>query len=321
MSDLTFDDLARQVFRLYHEKANRQAYDLIVREASRFPEQEARLLYWRACFACLLNDPAQGLQTLQQAIACGYWYAPDQLRSDPDLNELQSNPAFERIVQVSQSRLEQARREGRPELRLAAPDAGASPHPLLMVLHGQGIGDETFNIRNMDPWRPAVSAGWLLAAPRSALVVGLHQYGWGDFSEAAGELKAHHQALGGRYALDAARFVVGGFSRGALLATWLALTGVLPAQGFIAVAAGGANLNQPEFWEDAIQTRRAGPLRGCFVVGQADVPGYAGTCALAETLNAHGIPCQLETHPGLGHEFPATFTQSLAGALEFIFKN
>jgi predicted esterase len=321
MSDLTFDDLSRQVFRLYHEQAYAQAYELIVREASRFPEQEARLLYWRACFACLLNDPLQGLQVLQQAIASGYWYAPDQLRTDPDLAELQAKPEFEQLVQVSQTRLDRAQKEGRPELRVEAPDASASPYPLLMVLHGQGVSDETFNVSNVDHWRPAMSAGWLLAAPRSSLIVGLGQYGWGDFSEAACELKAHHEALGSRYALDASRFVTGGFSRGAMLATWVALKGILPVHGFIAVASGGANLNQPEFWMAAIETPRAGPVRGYFIVGEADAPSYTGTCALVETLNAHGIPCKLEQHPGLAHAFPATFTQSLADALEFIFQN
>ena len=43
-------------------------------------------------------------------------------------------------------------------------------------------------------------------------------------------------------------------------------------------------------------------------------PGHS----LSGLLPAHDIPCALELHPDLGHDFPPEFERSLVAALEFV---
>ncbi len=320
MAILNFEDLSREVFRLYYDQTFAEAYELVMRESTHFPDHANRLLYWRACFACLLNDPTQGLTVLQGAVAIGQWFGPDQLRHDPDLKALQGNPEFEAILTICQERLRQAQENGKPELRIFEPALSNEPYPLLMSLHGHGISADSFNATFIDWWRPIVSEGWLLAVPQSALIIGPNQYGWGDFEYVASELQAHYAAICRQYALNQ-QLVIGGFSRGAMLSIWLALAGILPVQGVIAVAPGGPYMNQPELWKPIIEAKRDHPMRFYLIVGEQDASCYAGTCQLADLLIAHGIACELETHPKLAHQFPTAFTQSLTKALTFIFQN
>jgi acetyl esterase/lipase len=135
------------------------------------------------------------------------------------------------------------------------------------------------------------------------------------------EIQEHYDALCRQHAVDPDRVVVAGFSMGGELAIWLALSGTIEARGFIAVGPGGPYMNEPDRWVPLIEASQGRGLRGYLVVGELDVFCYEGTLALAELLKARGVPCQLEVHPNLGHDFPPEFQQSLARTLEFILRD
>ncbi|HLX40089.1 MAG TPA: hypothetical protein VKR42_06130, partial [Ktedonobacteraceae bacterium] len=84
MSQSSFDDFATRADKLYEAGEYAQAYDLATREASHFPEELARITYWRACLAAVLGRTDTALQILQDWSAAGYWIAESRMRDEPD---------------------------------------------------------------------------------------------------------------------------------------------------------------------------------------------------------------------------------------------
>jgi predicted esterase len=320
MNNLTFSDVETQLYQLYQNREYAQALDLATRAANQFPTEGVVTYNWRICMASLLGETAMALQLLEEALGSGIWYAEPQLREDPDLQLLQGLPRFEKLVEVCRKRHAEAQAQAAPALITLQPEggcqAGLQPCPLLLALHGNyGTAEGSVGF-----WRSAVSKGWLLALPQSSQVGRSDGYVWNDQDQAVREIQEHVATLCERHAVDPDRVVVAGFSRGGELAIWLALSGTIEARGFIAVGPGGPYMNEPDKWVPLIEAGQARGLRGYMIIGEQDVFCYEGTQALASMLQSRDVPCELEVHPNLGHDFPHDFQQNLPRALEFVLQ-
>ena len=313
MSDLSFPELSRRMLQLYRAEKYAEALELLTREFPHFPEEAYHLYHWQVCLASRTNQAEWALDHLAEALDVGYWYNERQLRQDEDLKPLQGLPRFEALVSQCLERQAAAQALAAPGLLTLEP-AGISPAggtPWLLALHGNNSQAETA----AEQWRPAASLGWLVALPGSSQVTGPDRYGWNDWERAKGEIQSHMTVLRERHPLDPERGVVGGFSMGGGLAAWLALSGAVQVRGFILVGAYTPDMQQ---LVASMETSAARQLRGYIVVGEDDDECYAISPALVEHLRAHGIPCELEVHPKLGHEFPPDFEKSLKRGLEYI---
>ncbi len=58
-------------------------------------------------------------------------------------------------------------------------------------------------------------------------------------------------------------------------------------------------------------------MRGYLVAGGRD-PHYETFKKIQALFLENAIPCEMEDHPELGHEFPADFEKSLAKGLKFL---
>jgi predicted esterase len=311
---LTMKEFEQEYFRLYSEGAHAQAYELVTREAGRFPEWAQGSYYnWRMCAACLIGDSALALQLFAEALATGHWYDEAGLREDADLASLQGLPEFDRLVELSLRRRAEALAQAKPMLRTFKPEGQLQPYPLLLALHG--------NISNLEEsahyWRQATAQGWLVAAPQSSQVMGRGTYGWNDRGWAVREIEQHMNALHAQYPIDSERIVVAGFSMGGGLATWLALSQVVPARGWIGV---NAFLPDVEGALPLVDLARRQRLRAYLIASQRDAACYAIARRLAAILPPRGIQCELELHPDLGHNFPPEFEHSLIKGLDFIMQ-
>jgi hypothetical protein len=312
VSDLSFSELGKLTLQLYKAEKYAEALELLTREFPHFPEEAYHLYHWQTCLACRTNRTEWALDHLAQALDAGHWYNQRQLQDD-DLQPLQGLPRFEALVSRCLERQAAAQAQAAPGLLTLEP-AGISPAgstPWLLALHGNNSRAETA----AEQWRPAASLGWLMALPGSSQVTGPDRYGWNDWERAKGEIQSHMTVLRERHPLDPERGVVGGFSMGGGLAAWLALSGAVRVRGFILVGAYVPDMGQ---LVASIDTDAAHQLRAYLVVGEDDDECYAISPALAEHLRAHGIPCELEVHPKLGHEFPPEFEKSLTRGLEYI---
>ncbi|HEX6776774.1 MAG TPA: alpha/beta fold hydrolase [Ktedonobacterales bacterium] len=316
MASQAYHRFYAQAMELYRNQAFAEALELLTREGDAFPEEAPTILYLRSCMAARIGQPALAVQILEEAINRGYWYGEALMRGSPSWQSLQGMPAFEQMVEVCKRR--EAEVQSGPATLIEAPEGDLSadhPRPLFIALHGNGD-----NARNaLACWRPIVSQGWVLAALQSSQIGYSDAYGWFDEERAVREIEEQYTALLEQQTIDNRQIILAGFSMGGAIALRLALQPQIPARGFILLGPGGPPLDTPEAWIPSIQAAAARNLRGCILLGDQDmnIPQDA-IRALVELLNAHGVPCQIETIAGLGHGYPPDSEPSLTRALAFI---
>jgi dienelactone hydrolase len=312
MSEPTAGTIEQEFHKLYGAGAYAEAYQLATREAWRFSASSQPIVYnWRFCTASLMGEPDLALQLLEEAFEAGYWYGEADLRQDPDLAALRGRPEFERLIARAGRRRDEVLAQAQPRLKVIVPEQAAAPYPLLLALHG--------NRSNLEEserfWRSAGEHGWLVALPQSSQAMGDHLYGWNDHDWAMREIRQHAATILADYPIDQARSVVAGFSMGGGLAATLALGGALDVCGFVGV---GPYLSSIDSVRPLIEAPRAQPLRAYLIASQRDEYCYGVAQQLAALLPQHGIPCAIELHPDLGHNYPPEFECSLLTGLSFI---
>ncbi|MDA8344107.1 MAG: dienelactone hydrolase family protein [Thermaerobacter sp.] len=186
--------------------------------------------------------------------------------------------------------------------------------PFLIALHGNGSRAKS----ELGYWTPATEKGWLLTLPQSTQVETPNGFSWWDRNWAVREALHHIDEVTSEHPVDSDRMVIGGFSAGAGLAIRLALGGELTARGFIAVAPA---LQTPEEIRSLLKANVPNQLRGYLIVGDRDQRASTLAQTAKSLFGEYGIPCELETHPNMGHSYPHTFHRSLNRALEFIMSD
>ncbi|MBI4732360.1 MAG: hypothetical protein HY781_09625 [Chloroflexi bacterium] len=301
---------SQEMMACYERGDYAEALAVTERLAAAFPEQSARTDFWRVCLLTRLQKVEDALLVLEKALNSGMWWSEPYLRNDPDLALLQGNPDFERMVAVCRERHAAAQTESKPILIVREPAKAAKPYPVLIALHAMSSTAEA----ELPYWEAACTKGWLVAAIQSSQLAWPGAYAWNDRDKGQEEVVGQFASLCERYPVDQSRVVVGGMSQGGALAIRLTLNGSLPARGFLSVVPGVIDQNLLEAWAE---TARVHPLRGYVVAGGKD-PRHDFFHQVCETLLQYGIPCRMEEHPEMGHEFPPDFKKSLAKALNFL---
>lgn len=312
----SYDDLLDHVFQLYLKDEYALALEVLTGEAAHYPDRMGNTRHWQGALAALAGDTERSLAFLRQMHETGYWIS-EASWADADFDAVRDLAAFQQLRVASLARWEQAQAAARPELRVIAPPdvTTQTALPLLIALHGNQS-----SIRwHVDHWRAAAGAGWLVGLPQSSQVNGLdselnNAYVWNDVERASQEIMTHTRALAAGYAVDTARMVAGGFSRGAEMTLRLVLTGQLAAQGVLVVCPGGSLTREPERYAPLIAASNGRDLRARVIVGGQDQYAPGGQ-RLAAMLSEAGISCELELHPEMGHDYPADFRDRLPGLL------
>lgn len=300
MQDARFKELRSQVFALYDRQAYAQALALIDAQAEALADYESDLFFWRACLHGRMGNRTEAIRSLQQAAERGHWYHERMLR-DPDLDIIRDSEELAELQRIFDERHKQAQAQAKPERQVWEPDG--APQGLLVALHGAGGSILTEG----DYWRQAVELGWRVALLQSSQVFAPGRYHWQDTAKATEEVRRHLEEIG-----EASLTVLAGFSMGAGLAIRAALSGAVPASGFLAVA--------PSFRiEQMAPLITAAPrgLRGYVVVGTEDWC-YAAAKELAAAMQEAELACTVEEHPSLAHDYPPEFAASLKRGLAFL---
>lgn len=325
MSQPAFDD-----FLPLFEEANQRylhgdlvgALALATEGQERFPAESAPLYYLRATLKARMGDTAGALELLTESIDKGYWY-PDGRWSSDAFSALQDSPEFIRQRTLSNVREAKALAEAKPELTVevppTSPKAGGngatdqSARPLVIALHGSGYGIR----HDVAYWTAATRHGWLLGMAQSAQVIGYDAYAWSDYAAAERELVSHYDTLRQDHPVDTTRVVIAGKSQGAETAIRLALSGMIPARGFIAVVPSGPMMLRATEWDTLIQNANR-DLRGYVLLGGREAHFAASGRRLIEMLRAKGIACAMDFHPAVRHEYPVNFRARLSFMLDFV---
>jgi predicted esterase len=309
MSDaMEFFKKSEALFEFYGEGKYVDALAVAEKLAIEHPEQDARTAFWLICLQNMTGQSERALQTFEDAVARGAWWAESRMRGDSDLDSLQGNPEFERLVKLSEAMRKQAEAAAKPELFVHQPP-GAGPFPLLIVLGPRG------NVPELDlrDWSPVLKLGWMLALPRSTQMASPTSFLWDDREKALNEIEAHYKTLLKDDSVDASRIVIAGFSQGAARAIELVMGQKMKARGFIAVVPGMLDLAELEGWAASSK------VRGVLISGGKD-PRYEMFIQIKELFARHHLPLMFEHFPEMAHQIPDDFEAILQKALEFILQ-
>jgi len=320
MTELTFEQLSKQIQSHFAAGTYAEGLALADHHSPQFSAVHPVLDYWRACLAARLEQPERVVAILEAAFARGTWYGEGLLLDSPSLQPMQGLPEYERLLDIA--RLMQAKDPARAmPMLVVRPESecrsAEHPCPLLLFMHS----NTDTAAANLEYWGPAARQGWLLALPQSSRAMWAGAYSWNDHESAAAEIEPLYAKLISQYALDPGRTILAGFSMGAEVALWLALTRRIPARGFILLGPGGPFMDQIERWAPLIRDARDSGLRGAVITGLADTSIiHDNVRALVTALNAAGIPTHHEEHIDLAHDYPPNFEERLLHALEFVEK-
>ncbi len=314
----TFEELQARFQKLYAEAEFDEAMQLLTEQEARFPEYEHLLYYWRIALAARLSDTSQAIALLTDVLRSGFWYGETLLRKSPALKPLQGLPEFEKLVALNQDLQEKDLARQFPLLILRAEGRCKREEtacPLMIALHANaGTAKDSVAF-----WKPAASAGWLVGAPQSSQAIWKEAYVWDDLDRSRQEIQKAFGALTEQYAVDAQQAVLAGHSMGGEVAIWLALTGAVPATGFIAFGPDGPFMNDLESWLGVIHVNQNPNLRGYLIVGEEDDSvSHEAIQDLVEMLNQGGVVCELEEVALAGHDYAPEYEDSMLRALAFI---
>jgi len=310
VEQMTFGELAEKLTTLYREGKYAEAFEMVEQSAHLFPDQVARITFWKMCLLSLCNRPDEVMAVFKQGLDSGLWWQ-DELFTDPDLNAVHDLPEFKRLTAISQEKYEEARERVQRDYALIIPEPPSSGlYPLLITLHGRN-GNKDDNVRQ---WEVATQRGWLVLSCQSTQPVFQGAYHWDNPATGLADLLFYYEQVSHQYQIDLRQIVIAGFSQGSGLAIHAALSGKVPARGFLAIAS---------WWTDpkslAPQGDAAKRVRGYFITGEKDHT-FDTAKEIQKVLKESGIPFEEESHPDLAHEFPSDFERSFDHATGFIFK-
>lgn len=294
------------LFQYYQQGKYADALEVAEKLAIEYPEREGNTSYWRICLYAVTGQKEHALQAFDEALNRGVWWAEEQLRSDSDLDSLQGDPEFERLVARSEEKHVHATAE--PELFLYQPE-GTGPFPLLIILHGRYSSAE----RDVPFWKSALKHGWMLAMPQSSQPSSSLSFVWDDREKAMDEVAGHFDSLVEKYPIDRDKTVIAGFSQGAARAIELVMSQRIKANGFIAVVPATMDIDELKRWADVAK------VRGVLISGGRD-PRYEMFQQIKEIFTQKDVSLMFENYPEMSHEFPNDFEAVLRKGLDFILK-
>lgn len=306
MEQLTFQELTNDLVRLYTEGKYGEAFDLVEKNADRFPEQAARTTFWKMCLLSLNGRKEDVMVVFRNGLNAGLWWAESQFQ-DTDLDAVRDLPAFKELVAEAHQKCIEAREHVQPDRTLLLPDETSGKLPLLIALHGRNGNKDS----NLEFWEAARRRGWLVLSPQSRQALFEGSFCWDDSAMGLEDILFHVEEIKKAHSIDPTRILIGGFSQGSGMCMYTALRGNAGARGFIGIGT---------WWQDPSELAVAGQdIRGYFVTGEKDHT-LERAREIQQVLKQNNIDFVEEVHADLGHAFPADFERAFDAAIDFIFK-
>jgi predicted esterase len=183
---------------------------------------------------------------------------------------------------------------------------------VLITFHANGSSAR----QAREDWQLLFEEGWLLLLLQSPNSLWKGAYNWEDEAGALEAAAGEYSRLTSSHSVDPSRIIAAGHSMGGKLAIELALSGKVPACGFIAV---GPYISEDDIAALEGMAGKAQKLKGVILFGEADetIP-QESIYSLAGRLEAHGHEVLVQHFAGIGHEFGAPIRHALSRAAGFI---
>ncbi|EMI9089036.1 MULTISPECIES: hypothetical protein [Bacillus] len=305
-----FVELQNELFRLFEQGDFDVIYRYIDKAKREFPERMDKTSFWEACVLSIEGKYEEAIVSLNEALEKGIWWNPHTLMQDEDLKELRENEAFKMIVKKCEEIFKKQQLTADPKLFTYGNEEAKTG---LFSLHWRGS-----NINDFAPYwyGEEILREYMLGFSQSSQVHGMNSYSWDNHDIAIKDIMKSFNDFMGKYDLEDT--ILAGASQGGNIAIELALKNMLETQKFIAAIPA---IRDVEAIESIVVSNDITNVEGYIVTGDKD-PFYENTLQLMSMFEKYNVNCKLIVREGLGHLFPADFTQILKNIMaEWTVKN
>ena len=315
MKHTIFANLEQKMIEHFQAGEYQQALELMEREGRNFPANRAMADYWIMCAAARVGDKARVIAVAETSHRDGLWYGEAMWRMTPSFKSLQGDVDFERLVAKS-IELQSADSESvKPVLLEYTPKNPLKDFPLLIALHG----NQQSAAKTLPFWSPAIGSGFALVVPQSEQVMFKGAYIWDELETSFRQVQDCFDSVKQWIDFDPKRVVLAGHSMGGLVAIQMAMTGQIPAIGFIANGPALPFEDAPEELDKAIDFSKECGLRAYFIMGEKDVDiDQDAIRSFVEKMKSAGIACELDIVPGVTHDYDPKYDAAFLRALKFM---
>jgi len=305
---MTYKKLLNNAIALYMDAKYDAAYDLITEHMHLVTGNLAQMYNFRYSFLGKAGRPQEGFDVLKDGIMDkGFWYPPELLLEDDDLEEIRKIDGFKSLVDLCDSRQQEDDKNGEYTLKIVNPK-NADNHkinPLMIALHGD---QENFDISEFD-WQAIVKNGGRLALMQSAEIEFSQGYVWEDYNSAATALSHFVDAFENDYS----KLMIGGFSAGAQVALWSLLSMDIKPQQLILVAPWLPDLKD---WTQTVDLSKLAGIDITIICGDQDEDCFDCSKELHERLTSAGVDSKFHIIKDLLHDFPEDFDERISALIK-----
>lgn len=301
-----FVALQKEIFHAFNKRKFNEIHSLIDKAQSEFPERLEKTLFWRACAYSLENKLEKAIQALKKGLEKGIWWNPQTLTGDSDLKSLHKLEAFQTIVQKCEQFLEKKNPEAKPQLFTYG---NHTANTGIFSLHWRGSNVDDFAPYWLDT---NTLKEYYFGFPQSSQVYGYNAYKWDHPEIATKDILYTFEQFKGQS--NAKNVILAGASQGGKLAIEFSINKNVDVTGFIAVIPAIQDLSQ---FEKHLKENPVSGIKGCIITGDEDY-FYEKTVELTQLFKKYNLPCKFIVKEGLGHFFPADFTNLLKEAVDYI---
>ncbi|SCB83552.1 DUF3089 domain-containing protein [Bacillus wiedmannii] len=299
-----FVALQNELFRLFGKGEFDAIYRCIDEAEREFPERIDKTSFWKACAYSVEGKGEEAIAILNGAMQKGIWWNPHTLMYDEDLKVLQDKADFKVIVKKCEEIFKKQQLTADPKLFTYGNEKAKAG---LFSLHWRGS-----NIDDFAPYwcEEEILHGYILGFSQSSQIHGMKSYSWDNHEIAIKDVMKTFNDFVNKYNLE--DIIIAGASQGGNIAIELALKNMLATQKFIAVIPA---IRDVKAIESIVVSNDITNVEGCIVTGDKDL-FYENTLQLMSMFEEYNVNCKLIVREGLGHLFPADFTQILKNIME-----
>ncbi|MGD2277252.1 DUF3089 domain-containing protein [Bacillus wiedmannii] len=299
-----FVALQNELFRLFGKGEFDAIYRCIDEAEREFPERIDKTSFWKACAYSVEGKGEEAIAILNGAMQKGIWWNPHTLMYDEDLKVLQDKADFKVIVKKCEEIFKKQQLTADPKLFTYGNEKAKAG---LFSLHWRGS-----NIDDFAPYwcEEEILHEYILGFSQSSQIHGMKSYSWDNHEIAIKDVMKTFNDFVNKYNLE--DIIIAGASQGGNIAIELALKNMLATQKFIAVIPA---IRDVKAIESIVVSNDITNVEGCIVTGDKDL-FYENTLQLMSMFEEYNVNCKLIVREGLGHLFPADFTQILKNIME-----
>jgi len=299
-----FVALQNELFRLFGKGEFDAIYRCIDEAEREFPERIDKTSFWKACAYSVEGKGEEAIAILNGAMQKGIWWNPHTLMYDEDLKVLQDKADFKVIVKKCEEIFKKQQLTADPKLFTYGNEKAKAS---LFSLHWRGS-----NIDDFAPYwcEEEILHEYILGFSQSSQIHGMKSYSWDNHEIAIKDVMKTFNDFVNKYNLE--DIIIAGASQGGNIAIELALKNMLATQKFIAVIPA---IRDVKAIESIVVSNDITNVEGCIVTGDKDL-FYENTLQLMSMFEEYNVNCKLIVREGLGHLFPADFTQILKNIME-----